>query len=120
MYTSGLVFKKLLKMGGLEAVEKMNIEKAAMLYDAIDGSDGYYVSPVDKKYRSLMNVPFTLGGGEDLEKKFLKEANAAGLESLKGHRSVGGARASIYNAMPMEGVKTLVDFMAEFKKNNPA
>ena len=80
MYTSGLVFKKLLKMGGLEAVEKMNIEKAAMLYDAIDGSDGYYVSPVDKKYRSLMNVPFTLGGGEDLEKKFLKEANAAGLE----------------------------------------
>ena len=63
LYTSGLVFKKLLKMGGLEAVEKMNIEKAAMLYDAIDGSDGYYVSPVDEKYRSLMNVPFTLGGG---------------------------------------------------------
>ena len=90
LYTSGLVFKKLLKMGGLEAVEKMNIEKAAMLYDAIDGSDGYYVSPVDEKYRSLMNVPFTLGGGAELEKKFLSEANAAGLESLKGHRSVGG------------------------------
>jgi phosphoserine aminotransferase len=89
-----------------------------MLYDAIDGSDGYYVSPVDEKYRSLMNVPFTLSGGEDLEKKFLTEANAAGLESLKGHRSVGGARASIYNAMPMEGVQALVDFMAEFKKNN--
>ena len=118
MYASGLVFKKLLKMGGLEAVEKMNIEKAKMLYDAIDGSDGYYVSPVDEKYRSLMNVPFTLSGGEDLEKKFLTEANAAGLESLKGHRSVGGARASIYNAMPMEGVQALVDFMAEFKKNN--
>ena len=118
MYASGLVFKKLLKMGGLEAVEKMNIEKAKMLYDAIDGSDGYYVSPVDEKYRSLMNVPFTLSGGEELEKKFLSEANAAGLESLKGHRSVGGARASIYNAMPMEGVQALVDFMAEFKKNN--
>ena len=118
MYTSGLVFKKLLKMGGLEAVEKMNEEKAKMLYDAIDGSDGYYVSPVEKKYRSLMNVPFTLGGGEELEKKFLKEAAEAGLESLKGHRSVGGARASIYNAMPKEGVQALVDFMAEFKKNN--
>ena len=112
------VFKKLLKMGGLEAVEKMNIEKAKLLYDAIEGSDGYYVSPVDPKYRSLMNVPFTLGGGADLEKKFLAEAAAAGLESLKGHRSVGGARASIYNAMPMEGVQALVDFMAEFKKNN--
>ena len=100
MYTSGLVFKKLIKMGGLEAVEKMNEEKAKILYDAIDGSDGYYVNPVDKKYRSLMNVPFTLGGGEDLEKKFLKEAAAAGFESLKGHRSVGGARASIYTPCP--------------------
>ena len=65
-----------------------------------------------------MNVPFTLSGGEDLEKKFLKEADALGLESLKGHRSVGGARASIYNAMPVEGVQTLVDFMAEFKAKN--
>lgn len=118
MYTSGLVFKKLLKMGGLEAVAKLNEEKAKMLYDAVDGSDGYYVSPVDVKYRSLMNVPFTLSGGEDLEKKFLKEADQAGLESLKGHRSVGGARASIYNAMPKEGVQALVDFMAEFKKSN--
>ena len=118
MYTSGLVFKKLIKMGGLEAVEKMNEEKAKILYDAIDGSDGYYVNPVDKKYRSLMNVPFTLGGGEDLEKKFLKEAAAAGFESLKGHRSVGGARASIYNAMPKEGVQALVDFMADFKAAN--
>ena len=118
MYTSGLVFKKLIKMGGLEAVEKMNEEKAKILYDAIDGSDGYYNNPVDKKYRSLMNVPFTLGGGEDLEKKFLKEAAAAGFESLKGHRSVGGARASIYNAMPKEGVQALVDFMADFKAAN--
>uniref|UniRef100_A0A7S0SDZ2 phosphoserine transaminase n=1 Tax=Mantoniella antarctica TaxID=81844 RepID=A0A7S0SDZ2_9CHLO len=118
MYTSGLVFKKLLKMGGLEAVEKANQAKAKMLYDTIDGSDGYYVSPVDPKYRSLMNVPFTLGGGADLEKKFLKEADALGLESLKGHRSVGGARASIYNAMPVEGVQALVDFMTEFKASN--
>jgi phosphoserine aminotransferase len=118
MYASGLVFKKLLKMGGLEAVEKLNQAKAKLLYDAIDGSDGYYVSPVQPEYRSLMNVPFTLSGGEDLEKKFLKEADALGLESLKGHRSVGGARASIYNAMPVEGVQTLVDFMAEFKAKN--
>ena len=105
-----------LKMGG-EAVEKMNIEKAALLYDAIDGSDGYYVSPVDEEVPAPHELLSPLGGGE-LEKKFLSEANAAGLESLKGHRSVGGARASIYNAMPMEGVQALVDFMAEFKKNN--
>lgn len=118
MYTSGLVFKKLIKMGGLEAVEKMNQEKAKLLYDAIDNSDGYYNNPVTKEYRSLMNVPFTLGGGEELEKKFLKEAAAAGMESLKGHRSVGGARASIYNAMPKEGVQALVDFMADFKAAN--
>jgi len=118
MYTSGLVFKKLIKMGGLEAVEKMNQEKAKILYDAIDNSDGYYNNPVTKEYRSLMNVPFTLGGGEELEKKFLKEAAAAGMESLKGHRSVGGARASIYNAMPKEGVQALVDFMADFKAAN--
>ena len=118
MYTSGLVFKKLLKMGGLEAVEKMNIEKAKLLYDAIEGSDGYYVSPVDPKYRSLMNVPFTLGGGADLEKKFLAEAKAEGFEALKGHRSVGGARASIYNAMPKEGVDALAAFMKDFQARN--
>jgi phosphoserine aminotransferase len=96
----------------------MNQEKAKLLYDAIDNSDGYYNNPVTKEYRSLMNVPFTLGGGEELEKKFLKEAAAAGMESLKGHRSVGGARASIYNAMPKEGVQALVDFMADFKAAN--
>ena len=84
-------------------MEKQNQAKAKLLYDAIDNSGGYFVSPVDPKYRSLMNVPFTLSGGEDMEKKFLKEADAKGLESLKGHRSVGGARASIYNAMPMVG-----------------
>ena len=117
MYTSGLVFKKLIKMGGLEAVEKMNEEKAKILYDAIDGSDGYYNNPVDKKYRSLMNVPFTLGGGEDLEKKFLKEAAAAGFECSRG-TVPWVARASIYNAMPKEGVQALVDFMADFKAAN--
>jgi len=91
---------------------------AKLLYDTIDGSGGYYVSPVDPKYRSLMNVPFTFANA-DFEKKFFAEAQAAGLESLKGHRSVGGCRASIYNAMPMEGVKALTDFMTAFKAANP-
>ena len=118
MYTSGLVFKKLIKMGGLEAVEKMNIEKAAMLYDAIDGSDGYYVNPRGREVQvpdeCSLHPRRRRGTGEEVP----SEAAAAGFESLKGHRSVGGARASIYNAMPMEGVQALVDFMAEFKKNN--
>ena len=117
-YVSGLVFAKLLKDGGLKAMEQRNIEKANVLYGAIDGSGGYYVSPVDTKYRSLMNVPFTLAGGEELEKKFLAEAKAEGFEALKGHRSVGGARASIYNAMPKEGVEALVSFMKDFQARN--
>jgi len=117
-YVSGLVFAKLLKDGGLAAVEQRNIEKANVLYGAIDGSSGYYNSPVDKKYRSMMNVPFTLAGGEELEKKFLAEAKAEGFEALKGHRSVGGARASIYNAMPKEGVEALAAFMKDFQARN--
>ena len=117
-YISGLVFAKLLKDGGLAAVEQRNIEKANVLYNAIDNSDGYYVSPVDKRYRSMMNVPFTLAGGADLEKEFLAEAKAEGFEALKGHRSVGGARASIYNAMPKEGVEALASFMKDFKARN--
>jgi phosphoserine aminotransferase len=118
LYVSGLVFAKLLKDGGLAAMEKRNIEKANVLYGAIDGSGGYYVSPVDPRYRSLMNVPFTLAGGADLEKKFLSEAKAEGFEALKGHRSVGGARASIYNAMPKEGVDALAAFMKDFQARN--
>ena len=117
-YVSGLVFAKLIKDGGLEAMEQRNIEKANVLYNAIDSSGGYYVNPVDKKYRSLMNVPFTLAGGEELEKKFLAEAKEEGFEALKGHRSVGGARASIYNAMPKEGVEALVSFMKDFQARN--
>jgi len=118
LYISGLVFAKLLKDGGLSAMEKRNIEKANILYSAIDSSKGYYKSPVDPKYRSLMNVPFTLAGGEEMEKKFLKEAKAEGFESLPGHRSVGGARASIYNAMPKEGVVALAAFMKDFQERN--
>jgi len=117
-YISGLVFAKLLREGGLAAMEKRNQEKAKILYDAIDASAGYYNCPTDLKYRSLMNVPFTLAKGGDVEKQFLKEASDAGFESLKGHRSVGGARASIYNAMPKEGVEALAAFMKDFQSRN--
>lgn len=117
-YISGLVFAKLLREGGLSAMEKRNQEKAKILYDAIDASAGYYNCPTDLKYRSLMNVPFTLAKGGDVEKQFLKEASDAGFESLKGHRSVGGARASIYNAMPKEGVEALAEFMKDFQSRN--
>ncbi|CAL6442795.1 unnamed protein product [Bathycoccus prasinos] len=117
-YISGLVFAKLLREGGLSAMEKRNQEKAKVLYDTIDASAGYYNCPTDLKYRSLMNVPFTLAKGGDVEKQFLKEASDAGFESLKGHRSVGGARASIYNAMPKEGVEALAAFMKDFQSRN--
>ena len=92
-------------------------KKAAMIYDAIENSTGYYMNPVDKASRSLMNVVWRLPN-EDLEKKFIEEAGKVGLNGLKGHRSVGGCRASIYNAMPVEGVKALADFMKTFKENN--
>lgn len=114
IYICGLVFDKLLKMGGLEAMQKLNEQKAAILYDAIEGSNGFYHSPVDKAARSLMNVPFTIPSNPDLEKAFIKEADKAGMLQLKGHRSVGGMRASIYNAMPIEGVQQLASFMKEF------
>ena len=117
-YISGLVFAKLLREGGLSAMEKRNQEKAKVLYDTIDASAGYYNCPTDLKYRSMMNVPFTLAKGGDVEKQFLKEASDAGFESLKGHRSVGGARASIYNAMPKEGVEALAAFMKDFQSRN--
>lgn len=116
MYIAGLVFKLLRKQGGLEAVEQRNIEKAKLLYDLIDASS-FYQSPVDPEDRSRMNVPFTLAK-EDLNDQFLSEAKANGMIQLKGHRSVGGMRASIYNAMPMEGVKTLCEFMREFERKN--
>ena len=98
-------------------MEKRNREKAKILYDAIDSSDGFYKGHADKDSRSLMNVTFRLPS-EDLEKKFVAEALEQGLSGVKGHRSVGGMRASIYNAMPIEGVEKLASFMAEFKKKN--
>ena len=103
-------------MGGLEAIQAHNEAKAKILYDYLDGSS-LFRGTVEKKDRSLMNVPFVIGD-KDMEAKFVKEADAAGLKNLKGHRSVGGMRASIYNAMPIEGVQALVGFMEEFEKNN--
>ncbi|MDR1479518.1 MAG: 3-phosphoserine/phosphohydroxythreonine transaminase [Planctomycetaceae bacterium] len=105
-------------IGGLDKMHEINKEKAALLYSAIDNSDGYYKTHADKKFRSIMNIPFRLPS-EELDKKFLNSAKEAGLVTLGGHRSVGGLRASIYNAMPREGVATLRDFMLEFVKNNP-
>jgi len=99
------------------SIAAVNAEKARILYEAIDGSGGYYANPVDPDCRSRMNVPFTLAAPE-LDAVFLAEAKAAGLMSLKGHKSVGGMRASIYNAVALEGVKVLVDFMNDFAKRN--
>ncbi len=115
-YLAGLVFEWLKEKGGLAAMEKINEKKAAKLYAAIEASD-FFSSPIDKNCRSWMNVPFVLADAE-LDAKFLEEAAKKNLVTLKGHRSVGGMRASIYNAMPAEGIDTLVDFMAEFEKAN--
>ena len=109
IYICGKVFKWLKKMGGLSAIKELNEKKAAILYDFLDQSS-LFKGTVRKEDRSLMNVPF-ITGSEELDAKFVKEAKEAGLESLKGHRSVGGMRASIYNAMPVEGVEKLVEFM---------
>ncbi len=116
IYICGKVFKWIKKMGGLEAMKAHNEKKAAILYDFLDQSK-LFKATVDKKDRSLMNVPFVTGN-EELDAKFVKESKAAGLENLKGHRSVGGMRASIYNAMPIEGVQALVDFMKKFEAEN--
>ena len=113
-YIAGLVFQWLKAQGGLAGMAARNQAKAELLYKAIDES-GFYRNPVDPAYRSWMNVPFTLPD-EALDKPFLAEAKRAGLLTLAGHRSVGGMRASIYNAVPLEGVKALVDFMADFQK----
>ena len=115
-YLAGLVFQWLKRNGGLEAMAAVNERKAKALYDAIDGSD-FYSNPVDLSCRSLMNVPFILKDS-NLDQSFLQESEQAGLSTLKGHRSVGGMRASIYNAMPEAGVDALIDFMADFEKRN--
>lgn len=117
VYIMGLVYKWLLNLGGLDKMYEMNKEKAAILYDYIDNSDGYYKGTVLKEDRSLMNVTYRMPS-EELEKKFIAEASEKGFVGLKGHRSVGGLRASIYNAFPKKGVEDLVEFMKEFKKNN--
>ncbi len=115
-YLAGLVFKWLKGIGGLPAMAEINARKARALYDAIDRS-GFYTNPVDPESRSGMNVPFTLPDA-DLDDPFLKGAKAAGLVTLKGHRSVGGMRASIYNAMPEEGVQALIAYMQEFARKH--
>lgn len=117
IYMLGLVAEWLLSIGGLDEMKKRNERKAALLYDYLDSQD-YYKAPVRKDSRSMMNVTFVTGDAE-LDKKFAAEAAAAGLKNLKGHRSVGGMRASIYNAMPEEGVAALVAFMKKFAAENP-
>jgi phosphoserine aminotransferase len=119
IYMMGKVMKWMKANGGLSGIEKMAEEKAAIIYGAIDDSDGYYRNPMDEKYRSLMNIVFRLPT-EELEAKFIAEAKALDFIGLKGHRSVGGCRASCYNAMPTEGPKALKKFMDDFKANNPA
>ena len=114
IYLAGLVFKWILAQGGLPAMARINAEKAALLYGAIDSS-GLYENRVDRPHRSFMNVPFFLRD-ERLNEPFLEQAREAGLVALKGHRVVGGMRASIYNAMPLEGVQALVQFMREFER----
>ncbi|MGM9972672.1 MAG: 3-phosphoserine/phosphohydroxythreonine transaminase [Clostridiaceae bacterium] len=116
IYICGKVFKWLKKLGGLETMKEINEKKAAILYDFLDQSK-LFKGTVRKEDRSLMNVPFVTGNDE-LDAKFVKESKAAGFENLKGHRSVGGMRASIYNAMPIEGVQALVDFMKKFEEEN--
>ncbi|MBN3040431.1 MAG: 3-phosphoserine/phosphohydroxythreonine transaminase [Candidatus Omnitrophica bacterium] len=116
IYIAGLVFKWIKNKGGVKEICRINQQKAKILYDYIDNSK-LFKSPVQPESRSIMNVPFVTGS-ESLDAKFIDEASKRGLKTLKGHRSVGGMRASIYNAMPVDGVRSLVDFMREFEKNN--
>jgi len=116
VYLAGLTFKWLLERGGLAAIGKVNARKAKMLYDYLDAQD-FYSNPIEKQDRSLMNVPFRMRD-DSLDARFLAQAEARGLSQLKGHRSVGGMRASIYNAMPVEGVEALLEFLEEFAKKN--
>jgi phosphoserine aminotransferase len=116
VYVAGLVFQWLKQLGGLAKMEQINIAKAKLVYDYLDETE-FYHSPVAREDRSRMNVPFTLRS-DKLDEEFLKQAKSHGLSELKGHRSVGGMRASIYNAMPVEGVRALVDFMREFERKH--
>ena len=123
IYMFNLILHWLKDNGGIEAIQKKNQEKAQLLYDAIDNSNGFYVGHAQKESRSLMNVSYNIKNSDgsnnsELEAKFVAEATEAGMIGLKGHRSIGGLRASIYNAMTLEGVQTLVDFMQKFQKEN--
>ncbi|MBU2759620.1 3-phosphoserine/phosphohydroxythreonine transaminase [Acidithiobacillus sulfurivorans] len=117
IYVAGLVFKWLKKTGGLQAMAERNAHKAELLYQAIDGSEGFYANPIEQRNRSWMNVPFALRNA-NLDKAFLQEAELQHLLQLKGHRLLGGMRASIYNAMPETGVQALVDFMRDFARKH--
>ena len=116
IYMAGLVFEWLIELGGLSAIEKQNIKKAELLYNYIDSTD-FYSNPIDIKNRSRMNVPFRIQN-EDLHTSFVTGAENLGMIGLKGHRLVGGIRASIYNAMPIEGIQALVDYMKDFEKSH--
>jgi phosphoserine aminotransferase len=116
IYVAGLVFQWLKKQGGLAAIEQANIAKAKLIYQAIDASSLYH-NPVELSCRSRMNVPFTLNKPE-LDESFIAEAKKQGIVSIKGHKMVGGMRASIYNAMPLEGVQALVSFMQDFERQH--
>lgn len=118
VYVLGLVVDWIGSQGGAAGMEKINSAKAKLLYDALDSS-GYYKCPVEKESRSKMNIVFRVAGGDEaVEKKFAKEAEAAGLVGIKGHRSVGGMRASLYNAVPTQAVEALVSFMRDFERRN--
>lgn len=119
IYMCGLNVAYMLEHGGIPAMQALAAERSALLYDYIDSSQGYFINNVDSKYRSRINLPFRVCNDKQLEAKFIAEATAVGLIELKGHSAVGGIRASLYNAMPVEGVKALITFMSLFKKTNP-
>ena len=108
-----------MKSKGLQYYQDEAARKSQLLYNYIDSTEGYYTNPVDPRYRSRLNIPFRVKKDDKVEAKFLKEAAEHGLIELKGHRSVGGCRASIYNAMPIEGVEALINFMKKFREENP-
>lgn len=119
IYIMGLVFKWLKRIGGIQEINRINQMKSDLVYELIDASNGFYCGTVEKKSRSRMNAPFRIaspGGDQELEKKFIEEAAAKGMIQLKGHRSVGGIRVSMYNAVKLDDVKTLVDFMTDFRQ----
>lgn len=115
---AGLNIAYMLEQGGIPQMQAMAEKRSSMLYNYIDESEGFYSNSVEAKYRSRMNIPFRVKCNEDLEKKFIQQATAANLLDLSGHRSVGGCRASLYNAMTIEGVEALIAFMKKFRAEN--